>query len=71
MTLKIVKEQKFGEEPWYSVYLNDRYVKGSLYLEKAEAFYQQLKTDPTAFEEKKEILKSEDLNLPLQANKPN
>lgn len=71
MTIKIVKEQKFGEEPWYSVYLNDRYVKGSLCLEKAVGIYEQLKSDPTMLEEKREVLKSEDLNLPLQVNKTN
>ena len=66
MTLKIVKETKIDDDAWYCLYLGDKYLKGSYSLQKIENLYEEFKNNPKLFEEQKEVLKSEQLNLPLQ-----
>ena len=63
MKLEIVKESKFGEDkPWYILYIDDTYVRGSYDINMIEALYEdakKFKGNPA--KTIKEILKSEEI----------
>lgn len=63
MTLKIVKEKKLGEDPFYSLYADDKFLSGSYDLAKVEKMYHEYKEDPTIFE-RKETIMEETIQLP-------
>lgn len=64
MTLKIVKETKLGEEPFYCLYADDKYLRGSYNREKIEKLYGEYKKDPTIFDEKTEVIMEETIQSP-------
>ena len=64
MTLKIVKETRMGDDPWYSLYADDKYLRGSYNREKIEKLYGEYKKDPTIFDERKEIIMKEIIESP-------
>lgn len=72
MKLEIIKEQKFGENPWYGVYVDDEYVKGGFILKNVEEIFETIKADPKNFKlNTKEIFKSEEIDLSLPEEKEN
>lgn len=68
MKLELVKEEKLGKAPWYIVNLNGDYKFGSWSHEDAMAAFNALLKDPMALEVRKEILKSEEVDVPLIPN---
>lgn len=66
MNIRLVKETKLNEEPWYSVYKNDKYVGGSYLLDKAEEIYNKVKNFVEIH--KVEVLKNEEIFVSLDTN---
>lgn len=72
MKLEIIKEKKFDENPWYGLYVDDVYIKGSFILKNIEDVYDQIKADPVNFKlNTKEVFKCEEINLPLLEEEKN
>lgn len=64
MTLKIVKEVRLGDDPWFSLYADDKYLRGSYDRAKIEKLYAEYKKDPTIFDEKWEVIMEENIQSP-------
>lgn len=62
MTLKIVKETRLGDDPWYCLYADDKYLRGSYDRAKIENLYREYKKDPTIFDERTEVIIEEIVN---------
>jgi hypothetical protein len=56
--MKIVKETKFNEKDWYSLYIDDRYITGSYDEEKVNSHFEAIKDNPNAFLQTKETVKT-------------
>jgi hypothetical protein len=56
--MKIVKETKFNEEAWYSLYVDDRYIVGSYDEEKINNHFEEIKSNPNSFLQTKETVKT-------------
>lgn len=63
MKLELLKEEKLGKAPWYIVNMNGEYKYGSWSHEDAMAMFNALLKDPTALDVKKEILKTEEIDV--------
>ena len=63
MKLEIVKESKFAEDkPWYILYIDKVYIRGSHDLRIIEALYEEAKNYPgNPTETLQETLKSEEI----------
>lgn len=61
--MKIVKEKKFNEEAWYSLYVDDRYIVGSYDEEKVNNYFEEIKRNPNLFLQTKEVIKSTTINI--------
>tara|TARA_R110000868_G_scaffold30607_8_gene113069 strand:- start:2176 stop:2379 length:204 start_codon:yes stop_codon:yes gene_type:complete len=67
MKLEIVKETKWNGDIWYSIKLDGVYVAGSSNEKELLKVYDDAKSSPkTFFETKKEVLKSEEIDLSLK-----
>jgi hypothetical protein len=64
MTIELIKEHKPGDNPWYELRANGKYVMGSYTLERVENAYDELKNGKNPFLSK-EVLRSEEINLSL------
>ena len=66
MKIELVKEQDFGDTPWYSIHIDNMYISGSMTrsLKDAEGFYERLSKNPDYMKKTKEILKSQEIVLP-------
>jgi hypothetical protein len=63
MKIELVKEQDFGDTPWYSIHIDNAYISGSMTrsLKDAEGFYDRLAKDKDYMKKTKEILKSQEI----------
>ena len=68
MKLELLKETKTGRDPWYEVKLNGELKYGSWSHPDAMAVFNALLKDPKAMDAKKEILKSEEIDVPSDSN---
>lgn len=68
MKIELVEEKKFGEDTWYGVYADGKYIIGSGNLERATAHYNALIADETALIPMKKILLSQEVGVNLQEN---
>ena len=68
MKLELVKEESLGKDPWYIVKLEGEYKFGSWSHQDAMAAFNALLKDPKALDVRKEILKSEDIDVSLDKN---
>lgn len=66
MRVELIEEKKFDSEPWYVVTIDGRYVKGTGNKVIAEDFYNKIINDPEFAKTKVNILKSEEINVPLE-----
>ena len=66
MKIELIKEQDFGDTPWYSIHIDNMYISGSMTrsLKDAEGFYDRLAKDKDYMKKTKEILKSQEIVLP-------
>ena len=66
MKLELVKETEFNKEPWYSIYLNERYVFGGHDKERIDGIFAEAVCDPeNYFKTTKEVLKSAEIIVNL------
>ena len=65
MRIELSVEQKFNAEPWYIVRVDGQYITGTGIKEKAEELYNKLVSDPEMLKTKVNILKSQEINVPL------
>jgi hypothetical protein len=65
MKLELIKETKAGDNAWYELRVNDRFVTGSYTLEKVEEAYNNVKSGGDPFL-RKEILRSEEIVVPSE-----
>jgi hypothetical protein len=68
MKLELVKEESLGKDPWYIVKIDGEYKFGSWDHKDAMAAFNALLKDPKALDVRKEILKSEDIDVSLDKN---
>lgn len=65
MKLELIRITKFGEDNFYEIYVDDKYIKGSSNLKVIEQFYEDIKNGMSV-EPKKDILRSDEINVPSQ-----
>lgn len=65
MKIELVEETQFNKEPWYCVQVNDVYIIGTGIKKNAEELYDRIVKDPSLVEKKKNILKSEEIDVNL------
>ena len=66
MKVELVEETKYDGEPWYIVKIDDVYFKGTGNKLNAEKYYNDIINDPSVIKTKVNILKSEEINVPLE-----
>jgi len=65
MKIELSEEKKFNSDPWYIVRVDGQYITGSGDKEKAEGLYNELVSDPEMLKTKVNILKSQEIDVPL------
>lgn len=65
MKVELIKEERFNEDPYYIIRVDDKFVTGSPYEDKAEKLYNDLVSNPDALKTKMKILKSEEVDVSL------
>jgi hypothetical protein len=68
MKLELVKEESLTKSPWYTVTLNGEYKFGSWDHQDALNVFNTLLKDVKALDVRKEILKSEEVDVSLEPN---
>lgn len=63
MKLELVKETKSTRDPWYEVRIDGELKYGSWSQKDAMSVFNALLKDPTAMDAKKEILKTEEIDI--------
>jgi hypothetical protein len=64
MRIEIIKETKMGEDTWYILEVDGRYIKGSSILQTVVDLYEQIrKQGQDALKTKREILASEQIDV--------
>ena len=69
MKLELVKETKGGHSDWYEVRVNDELHYGSYVYEDALAALNAVIKNPEFLKVKREILHSQEIDLPLKEKK--
>ena len=65
MIVELIEESKFGKDPMYAVKVDGSTIQWFSYKKDAEAFYDSVIADPNFLEPKRNILKSEEINVSL------
>ncbi|NBW33733.1 MAG: hypothetical protein EBR30_01610 [Cytophagia bacterium] len=63
MKVELIKEERFNESPYYIIKVDDKFVTGSGYEDKAEELYNELISNPDVLKTKVKILKSEEIDV--------
>jgi len=66
MKIELVEETKYNGEPWYIIRIDGSYFKGTGNKIVAEAMYNEIINDPEIIKTKVNILKSEEIDVPLE-----
>ena len=61
MKVELIEEKKLGQELWYEVRVDDKYITGSYEKEKVEEFYNNIVENPNFINERKIVLKSKEI----------
>jgi len=69
MKIELVKENRIGDSPWYSIYINGSYKTGSSDEFKLKKFYFEIISDTSMLSESKEILHSAEIIVPSEDTK--
>ena len=64
MKIEIVREERIGQENWYELHIDGKYVTGSYNLEKVNDMKESIKNNPSGIY-KKTILTSEIIEVSL------
>jgi hypothetical protein len=64
MKIEIIKETKMGEDTWYILEVDGKYIKGSSILQTVVDLYEQIRKEgQDALKTKREILASEQIDV--------
>ena len=66
MKLELIKESKYGRPPWYYILIDGETYTGSGIQSLIEAQYEEIKNSPDIIKIKTEILRSEEIVVPLE-----
>ena len=66
MKVELIKEERFNEGPYYIIKVDDKFVTGSAYEDKAEELYNELISNPDVLKTKVKILKSKEIDVSLE-----
>jgi hypothetical protein len=66
MILELIEEIKADTGTMYAVVKDGLNIKWFVHKESAEAFYNEILANPSVLETKKNILKSQEINVPLE-----
>ena len=66
MKVELIEEQKYNGEPWYIVQVDGQYIIGTGNKLNADKMYNEIVADPNVIKTKVNILKSEEVNVPLE-----
>ena len=66
MKVELIEEIKLDENPWYIIEIDGKYVKGTYDKSKAEEFYAKVLEDINFLNKKRNILKSEEIEVNLK-----
>lgn len=66
MTIELMEESKFGKDPMYAIKADGSIIQWFSYKKDAEAFYDSVIADPSILEPKRNILKSQQIDVPLE-----
>jgi hypothetical protein len=66
MKIELVEETKYNGEPWYVVRVDDVYIIGTGNKLNADKMYDEIVADPNIIKTKVNILKSEEVDVPLE-----
>jgi hypothetical protein len=66
MKVELVEEQKYNGEPWYIIRIDGDYLIGTGVKTNAERMYNEIVADPTVLKTKRNILKSQEVDVPLE-----
>lgn len=61
MKIELVEETKLGDNTWWSVYVDGKFVTGSYSIIKADSVYEEIKKNRTWSQ--KIVLKSEEIDV--------
>ena len=65
MKIEIIREQEFNKPEWYILKVNNGTVECSRSLEEIETLYDQIKSNPEVLNNRKIVLKSEEIDVNL------
>lgn len=65
MKIELIEETKYNGEPWYVVRVDDAYIIGTGNKLNADKMYKEIIADPNVIKTKINILKSEEVVVPL------
>jgi len=66
MKVELIEEQKYNGEPWYIVQVDGQYIIGTGNKLNADKMYNEIIANPDVIKTKVNILKSEEVNVPLE-----
>ena len=66
MKIELIEEQKYNGEPWYIVQVDGQYIIGTGNKLNADKMYNEIIADPNIIKTKVNILKSEEVDVPLE-----
>jgi hypothetical protein len=66
MKLELIQENNPGNGTMYAVRADDYTIRWFAHLESAEKFYNEIISDPNLLKPQRNILKSEEINVPLE-----
>ena len=66
MKVELIEEQKYNGEPWYIVQVDGQYIIGTGNKLNADKMYNEIVADPNVIKTKVNILKSEEVIVPLE-----
>ena len=66
MRIELIEEIKYDGEPWYIVTIDGVYFKGTGNKLNADKHYNDIIADPSIIKTKRNILKSEEIDVPLE-----
>ncbi len=69
MRIELIKENRIGDSPWYSIYINGGYKTGSSDEFKLKKLYFELISDTSVLSESKEVLHCAEIIVPSEYTK--
>ena len=66
MIVELIEESQFNRPAWYDLVIDGKYITVSGNLESMQKLYKDVLNDPSMVKTKKKVLKSDEINIPLE-----